>query len=317
MRAAWTDLNSDPEKPLLSKAFQELYLPGSTFKLITASAALENGYPPERTWPNPRVLDLPTTQDDLENFGGSLCNGGSPTVSMAEAFKESCNVTFGEIALELRGNRLGRQAFDYGLCRTFPPTQTTCGEPTIPFLLPWEPGRFPDPSYFDERTPALAYSGVGLDNDLLNPLHLALISATIGNGGVMMVPRLVSEVRDASGQVVKEFGAEEWGRPIGLDAALDMRRMMVSVVQEGTGTAGGVEGYVVAGKTGTATNGEDVPPNALFTSFAPAGPNETARVAVAVIVLDGGDLNNEATGGRVAAPIASAIMEAALQYLGV
>jgi peptidoglycan glycosyltransferase len=87
----------------------------------------------------------------------------------------------------------------------------------------------------------------------------------------------------------------------------------VNVVHSGTGYAAQIDGTVVAGKTGTATNGEGTPPNAWFTSFAPAGQGQTARIAVAVIVLDGGDMGNEATGGRIAAPIAKQVMEA---YLG-
>jgi peptidoglycan glycosyltransferase len=314
MRAAWEELNADPEKPLLSKASQELYLPGSTFKLVTASAALQNGYGPEEEWPNPPVLDLPTTDDDLENFGGSLCNGGSKTVTMAEAFEESCNVTFGEIALELGADRFSAQAFDFGACPTLPPDETTCDDPPITFELPFEDGRFPEPAYFDQRTPALAYSGVGLDNVLMNPLHMALITSAIANGGVMMDPRIVTEVRDAQGRVVREFDPEVFGRPVSTATAEAMRQMMVSVVESGTGTAAQIPGLVVAGKTGTATNGEDRPPNAWFTAFAPAGATQDPEIAVTVIVLDGGDLGDEATGGRVAAPIAKAVIEA---YLGV
>jgi len=312
MTAEWDRLNADPEKPLLSKASQELYLPGSTFKLITASAALENGYPPDSVWPNPHILDLPTTEDDLANFGNSFCNGGSRTVTMAEAFKESCNVTFGEIGLALRADPLSSQAFAYGLCETFPPEDPSCGSQTIPFLLPFEVGRFPTPSYFDQREPALAYSAVGLDNDLMNPLHLALVSATIANGGSMFAPRLVTEVRDPQGRVVRRFAPALWGQPISDETAVQMEEMMISVVAAGTGTAAQISGVTVAGKTGTATNGEGRPPNAWFTAFAPAGGREIPRVVVAVIVLDGGDLKNEATGGRVAAPIAKAVMEAAL-----
>ena len=314
MRAAWEELNADPEKPLLSKASQELYLPGSTFKLVTASAALQNGYGPEEEWPNPRILDLPTTDDDLENFGGSLCNGGSKTVTMAEAFEESCNVTFGEIALELGADRFSAQAFDYGACPTLPPDRTDCDDPAIAFSLPFENGRFPEPSYFDQREPALAYSGVGLDNVLMNPLHMALITSAIANGGVMMAPRLVTEVRDAQGRQVSEFGTDELGRPVSTATAEAMRQMMVSVVETGTGTAAQISGVTVAGKTGTATNGEGRPPNAWFTAFAPAGGTQTPGIVVTVIVLDGGDLGNEATGGRVAAPVAKAVIEA---YLGV
>jgi penicillin-binding protein A len=312
MTAAWERLNDDPAKPLLSKAFQELYLPGSTFKIVTASAALENGWGVDRMWPNPRVLDLPTTDDDLENFGGSLCAGGAPRVSMLRAFEDSCNVTFGEIALELGGDRLERQAADYGFCPTLPPERTTCDEPTIPFALGMQNGRFPEPSYFDQRIPALAYSGVGLDNVLTNPMHLALATSAIANGGVMMAPRLVTEVRDPQGRVVREVGTDVWGRPISTATAESMRQMMEAVVASGTGSAAQIPGITVAGKTGTATNGEDRPPNAWFTAFAPAGATERPRIAVAVIVLDGGSLGNEATGGRVAAPIARAVIDAYL-----
>jgi peptidoglycan glycosyltransferase len=313
MRKAWESLNDDPEKPLLSKAFQELYLPGSTGKLVTATAALQNGYGPDSTWPNPRVLDLPTTDDDLENFGGVHCNGGSKTITMAEAFEESCNVTFGEIGLELEANALTSMAFDWGFCPTLPPERVTCEEDTIDFLLGGEDGRFPEPAYFDERIPALAYSSVGLDNVITNPLHLALITAAIGNGGTLYEPLLVTQVRDAKGKVVREFGSSDLGHPISAVTASSMRQMMVSVTEQGTASST-FAGFPVqvAGKTGTATNGEDRPPNAWFTAFAPAGPTDTPTVAVTVIVLDGGDLGNEATGGREAAPIARQVIEAAL-----
>jgi peptidoglycan glycosyltransferase len=317
MVAAWTALTEDPEKPLLSKAFQELYLPGSTFKLVTASAALENGYTPTTPLPNPHVLDLPTTDDDLQNFGNSFCNGGSRTVPLEIAFRDSCNVPFGAVGLELGAPRLSAQAFAWGLCPTLPPTITTCGDPTIPFTLPFENGRFPEPEYFLEREPALAYSAVGLDNDLLNPLHLALISAGIANhgpgGGTLFAPRLVTEVRDADGRPVAVFRPEEIGHPISEQTAEWMRQMMVNVVESGTASSSFAGyGVTVAGKTGTATNGEGRPPNAWFTAFAPAGAADTPTIAVAVIVLDGGDLGNEATGGREAAPIAREVIEAAL-----
>jgi penicillin-binding protein A len=320
MKAVWEALNADPDKPLLSKAFQELYLPGSTFKMITASAALERGttpdgdpYTPETQIPNPHVLDLPTTDDDLHNFGDELCHGGTKTVSMAEAFRQSCNVPFGQIGLDIGANVLAEQARAYGFCRTFPPEQTTCDEPTIPFALDVENGRFPDPAYFDERIPAVAYSAVGLDNDLTNPLQLALVAAAIGNGGTLYEPRLVTQIRDPQGDVVKEFASRVWGTPISPTTADQMRTMMVNVVESGTGYEAALPGTVVAGKTGTATNGDTEPPNAWFAAFAPAGQGQTPRVAVTVIVLDGGDLGDEATGGRVAAPIAREVIRAALR----
>jgi penicillin-binding protein A len=314
MEQAWGEITSDPSKPLISKAKDELFLPGSTGKLITASAALENRVDPLRDqWPNPQFLDLPQTTNRLANFGNSLCNGGSPTVSMADAFQESCNVTFAEIGLKLGADEMSEQARAYGFCPTDPPSQVSCEEPTIPFVLPWANGRFPVPSYFEDRQPQLAYSAIGLDNVLTNPLHMALISAAIANDGVMMQPRLIAEARDPSGQVVREFEPQEYGQPISDGSARELREMMLSVTQGGTASSAFLGFPVaVAGKTGTATNGPNRPPNAWFTAFAPGALGEEATIAVAVIVLEGGSLGNEATGGQVAAPIAREVIEAHL-----
>jgi peptidoglycan glycosyltransferase len=314
IQAAWKKLTENPDTPLVAHAFQDLYLPGSTFKTVTASAALEHGWGPEKEWPNPHHLDLPGTDEYIQNFGDEYCNGGAKTVTMAQAFESSCNVPFAEIGVALKADRMAGQAQAYGFCRTEPTFSTACQDETIPFVLPWEVGHFPDASYFENNEAALARSAIGLDNDLTNPLHLALIASAIANDGTMYAPRLVTEVRDTTtGQTIKTFGPDEFSHPLTADSARQLRQMMVSVVESGTGTAAQIDGTVVAGKTGTATNGENTPPNAWFTSFAPAGSGETARIAVAVIVLDGGDLGNEATGGQVAAPIAKQVMEA---YLG-
>jgi peptidoglycan glycosyltransferase len=316
MTAAWDRLIADPQKPLVSKAFQELYLPGSTFKLVTASAALEHGWGIDKQWPNPHILDLPQSSSTLENFGNEFCNGGRSTVTMLEAFTESCNVTFGKIGLSLYAkdpSALSQQAFAYGWCPILPPSQLTCTQPTVPFTLPWESGRFPEPAYFQDNLPKAALSAVGLDNDKQNPLQLALETAAIANDGRLMEPKLVTEVRDNAGRTIKTFDDVEYGRPISSATAAAMREMMVSVVQSGTGTAAQIPGWVVAGKTGTSTNcgtqpNCTTPPNAWFTAFA-GPPDQTPRIAVAVIVIDGGDLGSEATGGRVAAPIAKQVIE--------
>jgi penicillin-binding protein A len=316
-KAAWEKLNADPDKPLLSKAFQELYLPGSTGKLVTASAALENGVELDDPWANPRVFELPLTSGTLENFGGELCNGGSKTVTIVQAFTSSCNVTFAEIGLDLGAEAMADQAQAYGFCPTSPPEETECPDPLIPFALPFENGRFPEASYFDQNDPLLAFSAIGLDNVLTNPLHLALISSAIANGGDLLAPRLVSEIRDASGRVVKKFDEHDTvEHPITNETAEKMRQMMINVVESGTGTAAQIPNVVVAGKTGTATNGKNEFPNAWFTAFAPAGPDQEPTIAVTVIVLDGGSLRDEATGGRVAAPIAREVISAWLNLRG-
>jgi len=301
VRDAWDVLNEDPEKPLLSRASDELFPPGSTFKLVTASAALENGFGPDSLWPNPNELDLPLTDATIENFGGSTCSGGSQ-ITLADALRQSCNVVFGAVGLELGADALAEQAREYGF--TAEP-----GEDLVPFDIPWTSGVFPAPETFAEREPAVAISAIGQQDVAANPLQMALVAAAIGNGGVEMQPRLVTEARDPTGQVIAEFAPREFSQPLSAANAAALTQMMVGVVESGTGTAAQIPGVTVAGKTGTAQHGEGANPHAWFVSFAPA---EAPEVAVAVIVLDGGSLSSEATGGALAAPIARAVLEAAL-----
>ncbi len=302
VRATWARLNADPDKPLLSRALDELYPPGSTFKMVTAAAALENGYGPDSLWPNPHVLDLPQTTATLENFGGEHCLGGAPEITLAQAFTVSCNVVFGQVGLKLGPEKMAAQARAFG----FAPDPSSGN---IPFDIPFQEGVFPDPSYFADRQPALALAAIGQDNVAANPMQMALVASAIANGGVEMVPRLVSQVRDPSGQVIQSFSPDVYGQPISSQTAIELTQMMVSVVQSGTGTAAQIPGVEVAGKTGTAQHGKGLPPHAWFASFAPA---QNPTIAVAVLVLDGGSLGSDATGGLVAAPIAQAVMEAAL-----
>jgi peptidoglycan glycosyltransferase len=310
MRQAWKRLNADPDKPLLALSHQELFLPGSSFKIVTASAALENGFGPDSPWPNPHRLTLPLTNEQLQNFGDDFCNGGSSQVTLIQAFEESCNVTFAEVGLRLGAERLAAQARAYGLCGTLPPERTTCEGPLISFELPFQNGRFPEPEYFERNDPLLAFSAIGLDNDLVNPLQMALMASTVANGGEMPQPRIVSEIRDSQGRVVREFGVSTVRRAISASTAAALTQMMIAVVNNGSGYRAAIPGIQVAGKTGTATNGEGRPPNAWFTAFAPA---QDPRIAVSVIVLDGGDLGNEATGGQVAAPIVKQLIETYLR----
>jgi peptidoglycan glycosyltransferase len=310
MRQAWKRLNADPDKPLLALSHQELFLPGSSFKIVTASAALENGFGPDSPWKNPHRLTLPLTNEQLQNFGDEFCNGGSSQITLIQALEESCNVTFAEVGLRLGAERMAAQARAYGLCGTFPPARTTCDAPLISFELPFQNGRFPEPQYFERNDPLLAFSAIGLDNDLVNPLQMALMASAVANGGVMPQPRIVSEVRDSQGRVAREFGARTVRRAISASSAATLTQMMIAVVNNGTGYRAAIPGIQVAGKTGTATNGEGRPPNAWFTAFAPA---QDPRIAVSVIVLDGGDLGSEATGGQVAAPIVKQLIETYLR----
>jgi peptidoglycan glycosyltransferase len=313
IRRAWDRLTNTVERPLISRATAELFAPGSSFKIVTASAALENGFGINSSWPNPHRLELEQTTNQLRNFADVHCNNGSATISLLEGFVESCNVTFGEVALKVGEREMAEQARAFGFCPTFPPTRTDCLEETIPFVLPFETGRFPDPVYFADQQPLLAFSGVGLDNDLTNPLMQALVAGAVANQGTMMQPRLVTTVLDPQGRPVREYDVEQFGQPITDETALALTDMMRQVVSRGTAFSAFADSPIrdcVAGKTGTATGGEGEAPHAWFTAFAPAGRGPT--IAVAVIVENGGG-DREATGGAVAAPVARAVLEA---YLG-
>ncbi len=289
-------LNANDGRLLKSDATDEVFPPGSTFKLIDLSAALENGLTLHTQMPNPHELDLPQTEQQLENFGGEHCSGGAPKITLEDAFVESCNVTFGELGLKLGAQALFDQARAYGF------------DQHVPFDIPFNEGQFNEPSFFEDRLPAIAFSAIGQQDVRANPLQMALVASAIANGGTEMEPHLVKEIRYPNGSVLKSFGPSVFGHPISPQTAVDMTRVMTEVVQRGTGTAAQIPGVTVAGKTGTAQT-ESGAPHAWFVCFAPA---EHPTIAVAVVVLNGGNLADEATGGHVAAPIARAVIEAAL-----
>ncbi|HXJ65336.1 MAG TPA: penicillin-binding protein 2 [Actinomycetota bacterium] len=285
-----------PDDPLLSNATDQLYPPGSTFKLIDLSAALEHGMTLQTRFPNPAILDLPQTTVNLQNFGGEHCAGGAPTITLEQALIESCNVTFAELGLRLGPQVLFDQSNAYGF------------DQHIPFDIPFNEGSFPPPSAFQDREAAVAFSAIGQFDVKANPLQMALVSAAIANGGVQMQPHLVSRIVGPDGQVLQTFSPSVFGQPISQTTASEMTQAMVEVVNQGTGTAARIPGVSVAGKTGTAQTAGGAP-HAWFTCFAPA---DNPQIAVAVVVLNGGTLASEATGGQVAAPVARAVVEAAL-----
>src|SRR5438552_6651094 len=284
-------------KPLLSRASQELFPPGSTFKLVTASAALENGMKPSTSFPNPPALPLPNSTSVLHNSGGEHGLGGAPRLTLAQALTVSCNVVFGEIGLRLGAAKLVAQAQKYGF------------DQHVPFELPFAEGSIPPVSEFAGARSFVATSAIGQQDVLANPMQMALVGAAIANGGVEMEPHVVKEIRDADGRLVKEIKPSVFGRPISARTSAELTAMMESVVNAGTGTAAQIPGIQVAGKTGTAETPSGKP-HAWFVSFAPA---QNPKIVVAVVVLNGGDLGSDATGGAVAAPIARAVIEAALR----
>ncbi|WP_088288137.1 penicillin-binding protein 2 [Kineosporia sp. A_224] len=292
---AWNGLLDDPDRPLDNRAIAgRLYPPGSVFKVVTAAAALSSGnYTPDTLVDGPASLDLPQTSASLPNDFAGAC-GPNNKVSLLDALRISCNTAFGSIGLDIGDDAIRAQAekFGFGKALDVPLTVT-------PSIFP------PDPN-----PPQTAQSAIGQFDVRVSPLQIAMVSAGVANGGVVMRPQLVKDVLSANGvDVIQRPQPERFSDAVSGQVAADLTRMMVAVVDNGTGKRAQIPGVRVAGKTGTAQQGEGRPPNAWFTAFAPA---DDPKVAIAVVVEDGGALGDAASGGRVAAPIAKQVIEAVL-----
>lgn len=300
IRDAWEALEEDPSNPRLNRATSESYAPGSTFKVITAAAALERGATPGETYPDPALLDLPQTTAQIGNFArGRPCNDGQ-SITLQRALEVSCNTTFGLIGLDLGAAALIQTAESFGL------------NADVDFDLPTTTSRIPK----ELDPPQTAQSAIGQRDVRTSPLQMALVAAAIGNGGVMMQPRLVTTVQDFAGRTVRQYPARPrnlagvgTGQAVSLATAQALTDMMAGVVTDGTAKAAQIPGVPVAGKTGTAEQGDGQAPDVWFIGFAPV---DEPRVAVAVVVEGGGESGENGTGGGVAAPIARTVMEAAL-----
>lgn len=289
--AAYEALSADPGEPLLNRALSQTYPPGSTFKIVTTAAALENGATPQDEVYGGAALDLPLTSTTLPNSTGEACTGGD-TTTLIDALRLSCNTAFGSLGLELGAETLAAQAQAFGFGAGY----------DVP--VPTAASRFPE----DANEPQVAQSAIGQFDVAATPLQMAMVVAAVANRGILMEPYLVEEVRGPDTVPLGRHEPSELGRSVSAQTADQLTAMLVEVVEDGTGRNAAIDGVSVAGKTGTAQVGEGRSPHAWFVSFAPA---EDPRVAVAVIVENGGG-ETEISGGRLAAPVARAVMEAAL-----
>jgi len=291
---AWKSLNADPDRPMVNRAIGgNLYPPGSTFKLVTAAAALSSGTFTEASQiPGPATLDLPQTTVNLPTDDHQPCGPGNKT-SLTHALEISCNTAFGWLGLQLGPDELRAQAakFGFGDALSVPMRVTPS---TVPAEL---------------NAPQTAQSAIGQYDVRVTPLQMAMVSAAIANKGIVMRPYLIKDTRNSDLDITDQTKPEQLSQAVSPDVAAALTRMMVAVVQSGTGTPAQIQGISVAGKTGTAQHEVGSAPHAWFTAFAPA---ENPQIAIAVVVEDGGNAGSEAFGGRVAAPIARQVIEAVL-----
>ncbi len=281
------ELQNDPNDPLVNRATQGLFPPGSTFKVITAAAALKSGISPTDVFFDDGTYETPGY--DVVNYGDASYG----QVTFAEALAFSINTIFAEVAVE----RIGAQTL-YNVAKSF-----GYYHDYEEFALPVTPSTLGLPP--DQLVGgALAQVSFGQGQNLSNVFEMANATAAIANDGTMMQPRIIEEVRSPDGIIIERPAPREKLRPLDPATADTLTDMMVGVVEEGSATAAQIRGVEVAGKTGTAEV-PPRPPHSWFVAFAPA---DDPQIAVAVLVENGGD------GERAALPIARTLIEA---HLGV
>lgn len=300
-QAAWKALTApDNGNPLINRATQGLYPPGSTYKVVVAAAALADGKDKNAQYTAAGTINLPGTSNaPFPNFNGQPCGPGQ-TVSMETALAKSCNTAFGEMAGQVGKSKLTTQSNKFGF---------NDDDLRVPLAVETSSlGAIPDEA-------ALYQSGIGQRDVRVTPLQNAMVAATIANGGKRMQPYLVSKVL---GPDLKPIGDET--DPDQVDTAMSsanaavLRDMMIQS-EVNTGGEGRLSNVQVASKTGTAEVGgsseesRNKAPHAWYIAFAPA---QKPEIAIAVIVENGGDRGLGATGGKVAAPIGRAVMNAYL-----
>jgi penicillin-binding protein A len=288
----FAELNREEDSPLLNRATQGNYAPGSTFKVVTAAAALDTGdYTPESQISGENGKEISGVP--LSNFGGQDFG----VVSLTDALTNSVNTVFAEIGEKLGQDTMFEYMERFGFFRD-PPLD-------YPGSQIFASGVYDRGEPIDEdENIDIGRTAIGQAGLAVTPLQMAMVAAAVANDGRLMRPHFLDKVIGPYGRTKEEFRPQEQSRVIGEDAAADLTAMMANVVESGTGTAAQLEGLQVAGKTGTAETG--VGDNAWFIAFAPA---DEPRVAVAVVVEGG---NQSATGGEVAAPLAAQVMRAVL-----
>ena len=291
-----TELQEDERDPLLANAYMQRYMPGSTFKILTTGAGLDSGtITPERTWAYESEWTPPQTDDPIQNYGGSVCGG-----DLAEVFRRSCNIPFAQIAVEMGPDQYPEYIDRWGV------------EEDVPIDLPRPAastlGNIDD---LDQRIPILAISGFGQAEVQMVPLHMAMAAGAVANDGEMMSPFVVDAELDHDGRVISRTQPDVWKRPISRQSAEIIQDLMVQVAESGTASCCiALEGGIpVAAKTGTAQlNGPGEPErsHAWITAYAPA---DDPKYVVAVIIQGTNAEISASTGGRLAGPVAKAMLD--------
>lgn len=294
---AWAGLNGSASQPMLNRAIRQTYPPGSAFKIVTAAAALDDRVvtDPDAETDTPSPYVLPGTSTTLPNEAR-----GCEKASLAEAIRVSCNTVMAHLGVEVGLDGMLEAAGRFGF---------NDNDLKIPSRV--ARSNF-DSDMSDDQ---LALSSIGQFDTTATPLQMAMVASAVANGGDLRRPHLVDRTTDDDGATVRQQDSGSYRQAMNPGTAMQLQRMMVDVVESGTGTNAAIDGVTVGGKTGTAQHGIDNSgtPYAWFISWAQAPDSGRPAVAVAVVVEDASANRADISGGGNAAPIARAVMEAALE----
>ncbi|MGW1762572.1 peptidoglycan D,D-transpeptidase FtsI family protein [Streptomyces sp. NPDC002073] len=294
---AWVTLKDSKNKEMVNRALRETYPPGSTFKVVTATAALEHGVVTDINAPTdtPEPYILPGTLTPMVNQ-----HGGCKNASLNKALEVSCNSVFANMGDKVTRDKMVETAEKFGF------NDAEIDTPVRAFASVYDKTMSRDGN---------AQSAIGQFNTAATPLQMAMVAAAVANDGKLMKPYMVDQLTAPNLDVLERTDPEEMSRPLSPENAQKVQDMMVNVVENGTGTKAQIDGATVGGKTGTAQHGEKNKkrPYAWFISYA---KTDKGAVAVAVVIEDSGATREDISGGGLAAPIAKDVMEAVLKAQG-
>ncbi|WP_406457643.1 penicillin-binding protein 2 [Streptomyces sp. NBC_01622] len=294
---AWQKLQKkyDPNDPMLNRALRETYPPGSTFKVVTAAAALENNLysSADTATDSPLPYIMKGTTTELKNEGSIPCKNAT----MRVALQYSCNTVFGKIGSDLGNAKMLAEAKKFGFdAEQFTPVRSSA-------------------SVFSDNmnSSQTALSSIGQFNTAATPLQMAMVASAVANDGKLMKPYMVDKLQSSNVDTIAQTEPQQMSQPLSSKNAQILQSMMETVVKDGTGQKAQISGVTVGGKTGTAQHGvaNSENPYAWFLSYAKL-PDGSSPVAVAVVIEDSSANRDDISGGGLAAPIAKSVMEAVI-----
>lgn len=299
--AAYKKLEADKNRPLTNRALAEVLPPGSTFKVIDAAAALEHGYNKDSKIPAGPSYTAPTSGTPIKNAAPSICPEAQVTLN--DALTESCNTGFAQLGVALGAQTIKDKARAFG----FEQEDLTCGRLTgggLPVAAS-RTGDMLNPDGGEDKA-ALAQSSIGQNNVRMTPLQGAMIAAAVANDGKQMRPYLVQQLLGPDRRTIETASPRELRQPINSQVARSLQEMMISVVENGTGTRARIGGFQVGGKTGTAQSGPDTPDHGWFIGFVMKNGEPISAVAV---LLEGAGKGGSGEAARIAGQIMRAVIQ--------